>query len=122
MATTPTNSDDFFDSRDIIARIAELEAENEDEAFEEGSDEWNEYASLNSLAGQAEDYVSDWKYGATFYREDYFPTYAKEYAEEVNGIDSSRWPFDAIDWDDAADKLKVDYHEYDFDGTTYWAR
>lgn len=122
MADSISNTADFFDSRDVIERIAELEAENEETPFEEGSDEWNEYASLNTFAAEGEDRTEDWKHGVTFYKEEYFPTYAREWAEEVDGIDSNRWPYDAIDWDDAADKLKSDYQEFDFDGTTYWAR
>ena len=55
-----------------------------------------------------------------------FEDYAQELAEEVCAdwrlIRDSRWPFSCIDWEKAADELKVDYTEFEWQGYTYWTR
>lgn len=54
-----------------------------------------------------------------------FAEFAEELASDLGLIqddDLSRWPYNNIDWDDAAEDLKVDYREFEFDGTTYLVR
>ena len=55
-----------------------------------------------------------------------FEDYAQELAEEVCAdwrlIRDGRWPFSCIDWEKAADELKVDYTEFEWQGYTYWTR
>ena len=114
-----SNSEDFIDSRDIIARIKYLEID--DDCNDE--DENNELNALRDLQKQCEDYFSDWSYGVTLINEDYFTEYAQELAEDIGAIDrDSNWPACHIDWDEAADHLKMDYSCVDFDGVEYWAR
>lgn len=126
-----TNAEDIIDSREVIERIAYLEAErdayDEDEASAavkwaaENPDEAEELRAL--LAFQADaDGCPDWEYGATFIRDSYFREYAETYADEVCDMKSNTaWPFCYIDWGAAADALQADYTAYDFDGVTYWA-
>lgn len=55
--------------------------------------------------------------------EDEFEDYAEQLAEDIGAIDrEARWPLNRIDWEAAAEDLKVDYTEFDFDGTTYLVR
>ncbi len=130
----PTNTDDIIDSRDVIARIEELEAEMErltDEDAEDRltdkqwaeSDDGLELAALKNLADEAEGYAADWRHGEALIRDSYFKEYAMQYAEDVGAINAdASWPNTCIDWDQAARELQMDYTSVDFDGVTYWIR
>jgi hypothetical protein len=174
MGTTFSNSDDLIDSRDVIARIEELEGEREAladamneahgelqeiarstsdarldadedtreaaeseydaalEAYNSAADameEWNngegaeELKALKALADEAEGYAADWRHGETLIRDSYFERYAQELAEETGAIDrKAGWPNNFIDWEAAADALKMDYTSVDFGGVDYWVR
>jgi|SRR5690348_5403535 len=65
----------------------------------------------------------DWNYGTTLIRDDYFPEYAKEFAEDIGAIkDDAVWPNTCIDWEQATDELRQDYTACEIDGTTYYYR
>lgn len=143
------NSDDLIDSRDVIARIAELRDERdslqedlesvmEDSVHEdpfndpavqrarEARDEWagyheDELASLEKLQEEAEGY-SYWLHGAQLIRDSYFETYARQTAEDIGGIDLDQWPATCIDWERAGRELQMDYTAVEFDGVTYWVQ
>jgi hypothetical protein len=137
-----TKYQDIIDSRDVIARIEELQemrSEIEDrsdrsdpgtvehtsaledlEAFDRS--EQHELEELVALADAA-DGASDWEYGASLIRDSYFKEYAQELAEECGLLpESDKWPTRCIDWDRAAEELKMDYFTVDFGGVTYWVR
>lgn len=139
------NSQDMIDSRDVIARIEELEGEREaladtitddaeDLTAEELADarrelaEWDEentaeLGALLALASEGEDYAADWNHGETLIRDSYFETYAQELAEDIGATDrDAKWPQTCIDWEQAARELQMDYSSVDFDGVTYWIR
>ena len=112
------NYQDTLDSRDIIERIEELEAD--EESLE--PDEKDELEALRKLAGEAGS-SPDWEYGETLIRDSYFRDYAQELAEDCGMIKSDcSWPYTCIDWDQAANELKMDYFCVDFDGVDYWIR
>jgi hypothetical protein len=135
------NTEDVIDSRDVIARIDELKAEWTDatdgedpDLYALSEDDWSvglgwdgaaEIVALLELAEQGKS-LADWEYGETLIRDDYFPQYAQELAEDIGAIDTSAtytsWPLQYIDWDRAADALLMDYTTVEFDGVTYWAR
>jgi hypothetical protein len=137
----PTPGDKFIDSRDVIARIEELTDERKDlvdeidaaESDDEKSDaqtaldEWDgEYAEelkdLKALASECEGY-GDWSHGEQLIHEDAFKEYAQDLAEDIGSSQAvSGWPYTCIDWDKAADQLKVDYTCAEFAGHTYWMR
>lgn len=50
-----------------------------------------------------------------------FAQHARDVAEDLYNIEP-HWPFSHIDWDKAADDLKLDYTSFEFEGTTYWYR
>jgi hypothetical protein len=112
------NTQSIIDSREVIARIEELEASG----VEQGTDEGDEYEALKDFAEEGES-LSDWEYGEALIHEDYFEEYAEELAEDLGLIDrEAGWPVTYIDWERAADALKQDYTELNFDGEIYWGR
>lgn len=129
-----SNTMDWIDSRDVIARIEQLQAIRqagpapegvlEPDDYETDQDElFRELAALEALAHEGAMYVPDWEYGALLIHEDHFVQYAEEMAEEIGAVrrDAS-WPNTYIDWERAAEALKMDYIEIEFDGATYWGR
>jgi hypothetical protein len=119
------NGMDVIDSRDVIARIEELESDR-DAALEDGEtwfeDDAEELRTLLAFAEEGSG-ASDWIYGETFVRESYFEDYARELADDLGLISSeSTWPARCIDWEQAADELRVDYSSAEFDGVTYYYR
>lgn len=123
MAREISNNDDIIDSRDVIERIEELEALEADEETGLDEDEAEELRVLRAFAREGSAYADDWPHGATLIRESYFVDYAKEYADDViGGVREASWPFSHIDWDEAAEDLKTDYTEIDFDGVAYLVR
>jgi hypothetical protein len=109
-----TNTEDFFDSRDVDERIDYLEGLDELEVYE--ADE------LEALKQLREDVSSsEWQYGLTLIRDSYFEDFAQEEAEQLGLISSDmKWPYYCIDWSEAASELQMDYLSVDFDGVTYW--
>lgn len=105
---------EIIDSRDLQERLEELEAED---TLEE--EEQKEFETLRMLS----DEVTDWQYGETFIREDYFEDYARELAEDIGAIpDDVSWPMTCIDWEQAADQLRQDYTEYKILDVSYLVR
>lgn len=120
MADHPTSNDDIIDSRDVIARIEELELFDEDDELDEDDREY--LKALKELADEAEGY-GDWSHGETLIRHSHFVEYAEQLAEDIGAVsESASWPNNCIDWDQAAEELKVDYMSVDFDGVEYWMR
>lgn len=141
MTKTIDNSEDIIDSRDVIARIEELEGELADlvgdvpmsdstaeqaeaiEALGRWKDDYgDELDQLKALAEQGEGY-GDWEYGETLIRESYFEDYAQDLAYDLGAVKKdSQWPNNHIDWAAAANELKIDYTELDFGGVSYLMR
>lgn len=135
-----SSNDDIIDSRDVIARIEELEAEarefwefrNPDGDYDEDGDDsdwesecWQDASELMSLKMlQAEaSRCEDWAYGAQLIRDSYFTEYAEQLADDIGAIDSNaEWPLNYINWELAAESLKQDYTAVEFEGVTYWLR
>lgn len=115
MKNPPTNTDDVIDSRDVMERIAELQAEDNKDV--------SELEALLLLATDAAQYAPDWNYGEQLIRDSYFKTYAMELAEDCGMIKpDATWPNNCIDWDRAARELQMDYTAVEFGGVTYWIR
>ena len=117
---------DVTDSRDIIARIERVESDL-DQARVDGNDTTDLEAELKALeefAEEASEYAPDWHYGERIIHEDYFTQYAQELSDELSLGDGAmaRWPFTHIDWEAAAQALKQDYNEVEFEGVTYYIR
>jgi hypothetical protein len=150
MAREVNEFDQIIDSRDVIARMEELDSELEDAYGElpdnEGVDEKNqlsyddwlqhvaddsshilneeaeEFLKLQGLADEAQSNVSDWEHGATLIREDHFVEYTQELLKEIGDLPQDLPNYLVIDWDATADNIKADYSEVEFAGVTYLAR
>jgi hypothetical protein len=110
---------DIFDSRDAEARIVELTASKEDGELADWEEE--ELASLTEFKAYVDS--EEWNDGIGFIADDYFETYAREFASDIGAIDDdARWPANYIDWERAADALKMDYTAAEYSGVTYWYR
>jgi hypothetical protein len=115
---TISNSDDVIDSRDVIARIEELQANVADDTITADEDE-----ELQALLKLADEGADDWEHGVALIRNSYFATYAEELADDLGAVPAdASWPLTCIDWEQAARELQGDYTALDFDGVTYWVR
>lgn len=120
-------TDAYFDSREVIERIAELESELEDLDIDSDYDEIielrDELAPLLALQEEADDYASDWQYGEMFYTWDALVEYTEETVRECYTTgELPSWVTNHIDWESVTEEVKVDYTEFEFRGTTYYAR
>lgn len=154
--STPTNMDDAVDSRDILARISELEQEKEtlrDKLLEAGVElagldvdlasalsalelaqdrlaEWDnggdgaELLTLQAVIEEAEGYSGDSaKDGIFFIRDSHFTEYARQLADDMGQLKQDlNWPYNCIDWEEAASQLQQDYTSVTWDGVDYWFR
>ena len=79
------------------------------------------YVALDgAVSGELEDVARN---ESTLISEHHFPTYAEELAHDIGAIDSNfSWPLTHIDWDSAADALKIDYSTVTLDGQDYLIR
>lgn len=111
---------DVIDSRDVIARIEELEAYEGEEDFD--AEDAEELRQLRDMASDGET-VPDWPYGATLVRESYFEQYARELADDLGLLEhATSWPLTHIDWKEAANELMQDYTPIEGLGTTWLLR
>jgi len=119
------NYEDVIDSRDVIARIEEIEDLLEDgELLDTEREELvEELRVLKKLAEEGKSASPDWEYGVPLIRDSYFKEYAQDYAEDIGAINSdASWPYTCIDWEQAARELRMDYTAVYFDGVIYWVR
>lgn len=127
---------DLLDLRDLAEEWRELLAEKET-ALEDGDtdtaefidDDIKKYVDLCSEFGwQTLENPDDLEkfgnsYEPTLISENYFTDYAEQMAEDIGAIDrEAGWPLSFIDWDAAAEALKMDYTSVTFDGDTYLIR
>jgi len=145
------NNTDVIDSRDVIARIEELESdletvhEDDTEAgctsldFEEWlketskddthaqHDEAYELVKLRELRDEA-DCSPDWNYGEQLISRDYFVEYIIQLIDECypmpEGVKNGDWPYRhmEMDYEGAAREAEEDYMSVDFDGNEYLIR
>lgn len=91
----------------------------------EGAEELKQLEDLLSqMAGYGgdEEWEGDW-YPITLIRDDYFEEYSEQLAEELDLVKpDAQWPYTCIDWEAAAEQLKMDYTSCEFEGVTYWYR
>jgi len=92
--------------------------DDEDHEFQDyEQEELDELLELESEIGSLEENARN---GVYFIDEDYFVEYAKELAYDIGVVsDDLSWPATHIDWDAAADELRMDYTEVEFDGNSY---
>ena len=123
-------TDNFFDSREVMERIAELEEVGTD-TNSEGTefdadrlcDEFREeYDALIELRDDAEGNIPDWDYGETFISEHYFTVYMMGLLSDTGYLPADLPGWIVIDEEETASNVKDDYTGFEFRGTTYYAR
>lgn len=129
----PTPGDNVIDSRDIIARLEELqeelddlESENENGSMDEAIREWHddnddEYIPLVKLVKECES-CADWQYGETLIHRRIFVDYCRERCVDCEYIPENLPAWIEIDWQKTADNMEQDYTTVDFDGHEYLIR
>jgi hypothetical protein len=144
MFSCPFSGKDIIDSRDVIARIKELEDGEEvsrlvelqakttngvlskDESDElqelEACEEYLELLALRELVEDCEGYSSDWKYGSTLIKESYWEEYVKEMVSDIGDMPREIPGHIVIDWDATAHNVAADYTQVEFDDNTYYIR
>ena len=113
-----------LDERDIRKRFDYLKEKypdpEADPTDEEDPDAEAERAELRALINSDADQLPD---SETLIHESYFEDYARELAEDIGALEKAdAWPFTCIDWEKAADDLKMDYSVIELDGNTYYYR
>jgi hypothetical protein len=119
----------YLDLRDLAEELDDLKSRRDPENLDEGEEplDDDEQLRLEILIDLELQLGMDLgEYGdnePTLIRSDSFVEYAEELAEDIGAIDrDAGWPLQYIDWEAAADALRQDYTEVDFDGDTYYVR
>jgi hypothetical protein len=121
-ASTDEEDDNYISPDELMSYQDELEDLHIDESnWQDWEDDKTELEELRNVADQGED-SADWNYGATLIREDEFENYVQDLASDTCNVNFDEWPCTCIDWDEAADQLRADYFDIDFDGVTYLVR
>lgn len=123
---------DMFSSDDITESIEELEEELQDEfdKFVESGDNDERRLTFEQFCEQ--ECADDWRKlldlrelnddigtSSTIVNNIYFEEYTEDLAHQLQDIEE-RWPFNCIDWGEAASQLQNDYHKVEFDGGVFW--
>jgi hypothetical protein len=128
MTVTVDLTADIIDVRDIIERVKELESEChewDDNTPSEDSDAWHELntliAILDELAGNGgdEQWRGDW-YPLTLIRDHHFTDYCRELCEDIGAVPRDLPAYIAIDWDETARNLMVDYSSVEIPCNGRW--
>lgn len=139
----------YLDTRDLYKRQCELQEELDalEKALEEAKSAYIEapveqggyYATAyDALKDWLEEYKEEldalnqleneigreWTHGETLIPEDEFENYARDFAEDIHGnaVRDASWPFDCIDWAQAAEDLQQDFSTVEYQGDTYFFR
>lgn len=110
---------DILDVRDIQE---ERDAIWDDTSDQDPEDALNYLRKCKELEDQGLDLSGPYADNILIH-DDYFTEYAEQLADDIGAIDGNQgWPCNHIDWEAAADELKIDYSEYDINGDTYFSR
>jgi hypothetical protein len=138
----------MLDSRDLIERREELEAqvlesfleefphyedmtsEYDDICFEEEEiQDWkelwlDEIAEIAEIESLADEIGSEWEYGVALITYDDFEDYCKEMAEDTGDLprDLPWYIANNINWEGVADDLRMDYTEVTYKDESYLCR
>lgn len=116
--TRPTGT--IIDTRDLIRWREHCMIDVNTFEEIENEDDRADVEAINAIEDAG---IPDFPYGEIMIREDYFTDYAQELAEHIGAIDAnSSWPLSYIDWDAAAEALKQDYKDVEWDGSPYLVR
>lgn len=124
---------DYFDSRDVVTRIIDINKELHTihlEASEKAALRL-ERLVLKTLLEELENDMptslgvpisADVDFGVQGFAEHYAQEYVEEYAYDTGAVERGSWVEWCIDWEKAADDLKEDYTEVEILGHTFYLR
>jgi len=115
--------DEVLERRNELVEI--LNDEDEQYSVDEQKEAQYELDEINELESElGMDLESAAKNLIYFIAEDDFTQYAEEFASDIGAVTVSSydWPISHIDWDAAAEELKMDFSEVEWQGTTYLFR
>jgi len=127
----------YLDTRDLQARLEELESEREDfqntvNDAEEGEEKQTAQEELNvwdaenleelEALRELKDEVSEWDDGNTLIPEEDWIDYVQELLIDTGDLPRNIPWYIEIDWDRTAFNIAQDYGEVDYLGTTYFYR
>lgn len=105
---------------ELESAVSDAQERLDDAKIQFGEDEQTELAELDELESEV---GREWRHGEQLIPEDYFENHARELAVDLGSIpDDAKWPCTCIDWEQAAEELKQDYSQADYQGTTYFFR
>jgi len=110
--------------------LADLDCQEdvEDEILELENELENLHDELEGLKEEAEDIFelrdecNNYSRGESLINEDYWVDYVRQMAEDIDGIDTNNWPYDHINWDAAAEALRMDYTTITWRGQDFYVR
>jgi hypothetical protein len=126
--------EDIIAIRGIIERYEELVILTDINAHEVMPGSWEEHEKLAEERGELENILAELKgyggdeqwrgdwYPSTLIREEYFTEYAKELLEDCGDIPRNLPKYIAIDWEQTATNIQVDYSIIKIDGHIYFYR
>ena len=117
-------NDDYFDSRDLIGEIKDLELIQEDMDGEEWQDSGHAERLETLRAFRIEVDNPELEYGQTFISENYFEDYARELCQDIGALPADLPGFieSNIDWEGVASDILIDYSSAELGGTMYYYR
>lgn len=85
-------------------------------------EEENDWQKIDAFKNDLDTDVSYAEDGVTLINSDYFTEYAEDCFRDTQDteVDTSKWPFNCIDWEEAAKELQHDFSSIDFDGSTFY--
>lgn len=109
----------YEQKEELEEALSDAESEVESAKVDFGDEEIEELEELETLESE----ISGFMHGETMIPERDFEDYARQFAEDIGAIpDDARWPCTCINWTEAADELRMDYSEVEYQGDTYLVR
>ncbi len=121
MTHTISKGQDVVDSRDIIARIKELEEERAalvDDIIvaDVAADPY-----MKALAEECEG-CGDWEHGATLIHESHWVEYVEDLVIDISDLPKNFATYIVIDWQATADNIAHDYSKVSWGEDRYYIR
>jgi chromosome segregation ATPase len=120
-----TNDAGELSDEGMAATYALSSANVEEEQYKQELAEWDEEnkEELDKLEEIESDFGGVIPREFTLIAESDFEDYAREMAEDIGAINRhAAWPANCIDWEQAANELKMDYSVIELESTTYYYR
>jgi hypothetical protein len=116
----PDDEQWYEKKEELETAVTDAESNLEVAEFDFGDDEKAELDELETLENE----ISEFMHGETMILEDDFEDYVREMAEDIHGkaVREATWPFNCIDWAEAAEQLQQDYSTVEYQGKSYYVR